>query len=92
MAKLKILTNIRFAQTAGIAQVVFAFLDLDWDPAVADFHHKAARKFIASPSFGQVSQPLYTSSVSRWRHYADEYSAVSDTLMPYIREFGYEES
>ncbi|HBA66641.1 MAG TPA: hypothetical protein DCZ48_10800 [Methylococcaceae bacterium] len=70
-------------------QQVFAFLGLDWDPAVADFHQKAARKFIASPSFGQVSQPLYTSSVSRWRHYADEYSAVSDTLMPYIREFGY---
>lgn len=70
-------------------QQVFAFLGLDWDPVVADFHQKAARKFIASPSFGQVSQPLYTSSVSRWRHYADEYSAVSDTLMPYIREFGY---
>ena len=70
---------------------VFDLLGLNWDPAVADFHKKAAGKYIASPSFSQVSQPLYSSSVGRWRHYAAEYAAISNWLQPFISEFGYED-
>lgn len=68
---------------------VFDFLDLDWDPAVADFHKNAAGKYIASPSFNQVAQPLYSSSVGRWHHYEAEYAAISEWLQPYLRAFGY---
>ncbi|AMK74922.1 sulfotransferase [Methylomonas methanica] len=69
---------------------VFDFLDLDWNPAVAEFHKKAAGKYIASPSFSQVAQPLYSSSVGRWRHYRAEYAAILPELQTYIDEFGYE--
>lgn len=68
---------------------VFGFLNLDWDPSVIDFHKKAAGKVIASPSFNQVAQPLYSSSVGRWRHYASEYAPISATLQPYIDHYGY---
>jgi len=70
---------------------VFDFLALDWDPAVADFHKNAAGKYIASPSFNQVAQPLYSSSVGRWRHYEAEYAAISGYLQPFISEFGYDD-
>ena len=70
---------------------VFDFLGLDWDPAVADFHKNVAGKYIASPSFSQVSQPLYSSSVGRWRHYEAEYAAISGWLQPYLNAFGYED-
>ena len=70
---------------------VFDFMGLDWDPAVADFHKNAAGKYIASPSFNQVAQPLYSSSVGRWRHYEAEYAAVSDWLQPFISEYHYNE-
>ncbi|NOT83356.1 MAG: tetratricopeptide repeat protein [Methylococcaceae bacterium] len=70
---------------------VFALLNLDWNPAVADFHKQVAGKYIASPSFNQVAQPLYSSSVGRWRHYADEYVAISHWLQPFISEFGYDQ-
>jgi hypothetical protein len=69
---------------------VFDFLALDWDPAVADFHKNAAGKYIASPSFNQVAQPLYSSSVGRWRPYEAEYAAISGYLQPFISEFGYD--
>ncbi|CAD6880060.1 hypothetical protein [Methylomonas albis] len=69
---------------------VFDFLDLDWDPAVAEFHKKAAGKYIASPSFSQVAQPLYSSSVGRWHHYQAEYTAILPELQTFIDEFGYE--
>ncbi|BBA32332.1 sulfotransferase [Methylocaldum marinum] len=69
---------------------VFSFLGLSWNPAVADFHKRAAGKYINSPSFGQVAQPLYASSVGRWRYYASEFGPVSDILAPFVTAFGYD--
>ena len=68
---------------------VFDFLALTWDPKVADFHKNVAGKVIASPSFSQVAQPLYSSSVGRWRHYETEYATVSEYLQPFINHYGY---
>ncbi len=69
---------------------VFDFIGLEWDPAVAQFHKKAAEKYIASPSFSQVAQPLYSSSVGRWQHYRAEYTTILPELQTFIEEFGYE--
>ncbi|MDD2758899.1 MAG: sulfotransferase [Methylomonas sp.] len=69
---------------------VFDFIDLDWDPKVADFHKNAAGKVIASPSFSQVAQPLYSSSVGRWKRYEADYAPIADILQPFIEAYGYE--
>lgn len=69
---------------------IFDFLGLAWDPKVVDFHKNAVGKVIASPSFSQVAQPLYSSSVGRWKHYASEYAPISDTLQPFIDAYGYQ--
>ncbi|NJD05779.1 MAG: sulfotransferase [Methylococcaceae bacterium] len=68
---------------------VFEFLGLDWDGSVADFHRRAAGKYINSPSFSQVAQPLYSSSISRWKHYAAEFEPIEPALAPFVAEFGY---
>lgn len=78
------------AQFEPTYRQVFDFLGLSWDPAVAKFHEHAARKFIASPSRNQVAQPLYSSSVARWKHYASEFAPVAETLRPYVSAFDYE--
>ncbi|HEX4299323.1 MAG TPA: sulfotransferase [Gammaproteobacteria bacterium] len=67
------------------------FLDLPWEPQVLD--HRAAalqRGYIPTPSYSQVSQPLYRSSSDRWRRYAAHLEPYMPQLMPYIRAFGYE--
>ena len=69
---------------------LFDFLQLEWDPNVAHFHQNAAGKFIASPSFHQVAQPLYSSSVGRWKHYATEYTVIHDILKPFLGRYGYQ--
>lgn len=71
---------------------MFDFLDLAWDPGVADFHKRSAERFIASPSRTQVAQPLYTSSVARWRKYEKEFGVFAGPLRPFIRAYGYEEA
>lgn len=68
---------------------IFAFLDLAWEPDVINFHQNAAEKFIATPSRSQVSQPLYSTSVNRWRHFEQEFAPVAELLKPYITAFGY---
>jgi hypothetical protein len=69
---------------------VFDFLGLTWDSAVVDFHQHAARKFIASPSRTQVAQPLYSSSVEKWRYFASDFAPIEAVLAPYLRAFDYE--
>ena len=46
---------------------LLAFLDLEWDEACLAFHKKKRRVFTASHL--QVTQPLYSSSVGRWKIY-----------------------
>lgn len=46
---------------------LLAFCGLDFDPACLKFHENAAP--VATASAAQVRQPLYRSSLGRWRHY-----------------------
>ncbi|MDO8451093.1 MAG: sulfotransferase [Rhodoferax sp.] len=68
---------------------VFDFLGITWDAAVVDFHKSAARKFIATPSRSQVTQPLYASSVAKWRCFESDFAPINGVLAPYIRAFNY---
>lgn len=70
-------------------QSIFRFLNLDWNDSVQHFHRLTAKKFIASPSFHQVTQPLYSSSIARWKNYSEEFSRAEELLQPFIRAFNY---
>lgn len=43
------------------------FLGLEWDPQCLSFHE--ADRFVPTSSYDQVRQPIYQSSMGRWRHY-----------------------
>jgi Tfp pilus assembly protein PilF len=77
------------ANFEGTFRKVFDFVDLSWDPKVAEFHKNAIGKYIGSPSHAQVAQPLYASSVARWRHYAAEFEPISGLLQPFLDAFEY---
>jgi hypothetical protein len=51
----------------AMARRVIAWCGLEWDPRCLDFQNNARR--VATLSITQVRQPVYTSSVERWRHY-----------------------
>jgi hypothetical protein len=55
------------ADLEGQSRRLIQFLGLDWDPACLSFH--TTQRQILTASHWQVRQPLYTSSVGRWRHY-----------------------
>jgi hypothetical protein len=50
------------------ARKLIEFLGLDWEPACLEFHK--TERAVSTASAWQVRQPLYDSSVGRWRNYA----------------------
>src|SRR6185312_5794070 len=70
---------------------LIGFLDLPWVPEVLDNRAAALRRgYISTPSYSQVSRPLYRSSRDRWRRYEAYLEPHLPRLLPYIRAFGYE--
>jgi hypothetical protein len=55
------------------------YLDLSFETACLDFHLNPTPT--STPSSVQVRQPLYTSSVEQWRHYAEELAPLRDRLV-----------
>jgi tetratricopeptide (TPR) repeat protein len=51
----------------GQARRILDYCGLEWDPCVLDFHR--TKRPIKTASSAQVRQPIYNSSVARWRNY-----------------------
>ena len=76
----------------GTARRVLDFLDLEWNPAVTDHvGHARSRGVIRTPSFRQVSEPIYTRAKGRWEKYRPQMAPYLDRLRPFITGFGYDD-
>ena len=70
---------------------VLQHLNLPWDDGVRDYRKTANnRNFINTPSSSQVVQPLYKSSVGRWKNYQKYFAKHINKLNPWIDYFGYD--
>lgn len=66
------------------------FLELEWDDAVLDHtEHARNRGTINTPSYHQVTQPIYQHAKYRWERYANQMESVTRILLPFIRQFRY---
>jgi tetratricopeptide (TPR) repeat protein len=71
---------------------VFDFLACDWEPAVLDYHEAARKHYARTPSYQDVTSPVYTRSLGRWQRYRDRLEPVLPLLEKYIAAFGYRPS
>ena len=74
----------------GTARRVLDFLGCKWDDRVLHFDEHARKEIVRSPTFADVTKPVYKSSVARWRHYQKYFEPHMEKLAPYLKEFGYE--
>lgn len=76
----------------GTARRVLDFLGLAWNDAVVDHAgHARSRGLIRTPSFRQVSEPIYTRARGRWEKYRPQMEPYLERLRPFITGFGYDD-
>jgi Tfp pilus assembly protein PilF len=74
---------------AAVSQRVLAFLGLNYDPGVLQFHEHARTKRINSPSHADVVKPVYRTAVGRWQNYRAHIEPCMPILAPFMRAFKY---
>lgn len=63
----------------GESRRLFEFCGLEWSGSVLEFHRRKGRG-TATASASQVRQPVYTSSVGRWKDYREQLQPLIEIL------------
>ena len=71
------------------ARRIIDFIGERWDPAVLNFHAPEHRRYVTTPSYADVSQPVYKRAVGRWRRYRVQLAPVLGVLDPWVEAGGY---
>lgn len=72
-------------------EAMTGFLGLEWEDALLDYQSTARSRHISTPSASQVIQPLYTSSIGKWRNFQPWVGDQFGPLESWVREWGYPE-
>jgi tetratricopeptide (TPR) repeat protein len=73
----------------GKTREICTFLDLERNPALADFAATAQARQVRTPSADQVRGPLTAANIGRWRDYREQLAPVFDALKPWVERYGY---
>ena len=74
----------------GESSSLLKFLDLNWETQMEDYRSTALKRGrINTPSYSQVSQPIYKDAKYRWVNYKNYLDKYLDQIEPWIDEFGY---
>jgi tetratricopeptide (TPR) repeat protein len=68
---------------------VTEFLGLSWHEQQVRYYEKSRTKQLYSPTYQDVTRPVYTRSVARWHAYEKHLAPILPALAPYCRKFGY---
>ena len=71
-------------------RAILEFLALPWDDAVLRPQENAREKrFISTPSYSQVIEPVSSKAVGRWHGYERGLAPVLPIVAPYLERWGY---
>ncbi len=66
------------------------FLELDWEPTVLEDERRSdPSTLINTPSYHQVTEPIYTRARNRCERYAEYFDPFRSLLEPIVRRYGY---
>jgi tetratricopeptide (TPR) repeat protein len=68
---------------------VLEFLGVAWDASVLRFNEHARQKLVRSPTYAEVTKPVFKGAVGRWRNYQKYLEPCLAKLEPFVKAFGY---
>jgi hypothetical protein len=74
----------------GESSTLLKFLDLKWESKMENYRSTALKRGrINTPSYSQVSQPIYKEAKYRWVNYREYLDKYSEKIEPWVQEFEY---
>ena len=80
------------AEPETVIREIIEHLVLNWSDELLDHTKIARQRHIATPSYADVTQPMYARAIGRWQNYRAELEPILPKLEPYVSAFGYEPS
>lgn len=77
------------ADLESISRRVLAFLGVSWDAKVLRFDEHARSKLVRSPTYADVTKPVFKGAIGRWRNYQKYLEPWLAKLEPFVKAFGY---
>jgi tetratricopeptide (TPR) repeat protein len=73
------------------ARRALEFLGMPWDAGVLRFDEHARNKLVRSPTYADVTKPVFKTAMGRWRNYQKYLEPHLEKLAPFVKAFGYDE-
>ncbi|MEN8134368.1 MAG: tetratricopeptide repeat protein [Thermodesulfobacteriota bacterium] len=69
---------------------LLSFLALPWEEGLLNYHrHTDKRSFTNTPSYQDISSPIFSRAKYRWKRYEKYFEGVKEILAPHVEYFGY---
>jgi len=78
------------ADLESVTRRTLDFLGVAWDERVLRFDEHARQKLVRSPTYADVTKPVFKTAVGRWRNYQKYLEPYLENLEPFVQAFGYE--
>jgi tetratricopeptide (TPR) repeat protein len=78
------------ADLESVSRRALDFLGVAWDSSVLRFDEHGRSKSVRSPTYADVTQPVYKRALGRWRNYQKYLEPVLHRLEPFVKALGYE--
>lgn len=69
---------------------VVDFIGVGWHEDINSYRQAAKQRVISTPSYRDVTAPVDSHAVARWRRYEKHLAPILPVLDPFVRTFGYE--
>lgn len=68
---------------------VLEFIGVGWHEEITGYREAAKQRVISTPSYRDVTAPIYNRALARWRKYEQDLTPILPILEPFVEVFGY---
>lgn len=69
---------------------ILDWLNLTWNDSVKDYRSMAERRGVSSPTYAEVTQPVYQGAVGRWKNYSKVLEGYEEAFEPILEVLDYQ--